>query len=355
MSLHQLDDRVEISAQSAKGAFFMAVPDDSRVKMVADGKGGIAPVWPNSLVFPREVSASLLAKVDLIWFPPGNADALNGAPWIISNAGDADAYETALSWFCALPVAKRVPVFNNPEAVLRTRRDRISRMLQGIPDLMVPKCVRFKPSRPRDFNEVFQTEGFHYPVLVRPVGTQTGRHLVKIDGPDSWARLHAIPWGGSTMFMTQYVEFAGADARYTKIRVACVGNEHLIRHAKFSRDWRVHNDANASERVSDEMRLLDELSQSESLAKVITAIKRLVRLDYWGIDIGYQGPGKPFVFFEANASMSLIPNELRQRPQNTASNPSTPDAIRKSQIKGVVQQMLVKHLAAPQAWISGRG
>lgn len=357
MKFHQLDARVDpgtgmdMQVKSGKGAYFLAVPDNFQILMAPDGKGGLTPVWPNSIVLPQDMSASLVAKVDLVWFPPGNADALNGAPWIINNSGDADAYETSLTWFCTLPAATRVPVFNHPDAILRTRRDRISRMLQGIPGLAVPKCVRFKPGKPKDFVRVFDAEGFQYPVLVRPVGSQTGKHLLKIDGVDSWSDIYKIPWGGSHMFMTQFVDYAGADSRFTKIRIACVGNEHVLRHVKFSDDWLVHNDSKANERVSDEMRILDELASSEMLANVMKAAKRHVRLDYWGMDIGYQGPNKPFVFFEANASMSILQNGLNQKSRNM---PNSPDAIRKAAIKGVVRELLAKHLATPKAWISGR-
>jgi glutathione synthase/RimK-type ligase-like ATP-grasp enzyme len=357
MKFHQLnasvdsDKGIEVPVKSGKGAYFVAVPDNHQILMSPDGKGGLTAVWPNSMVLPQTILAPLVAKLDLVWFPPGNADALNGAPWIINNSGDADAYEGSLTWFCSLPAASRVPVFNHPDAILRTRRDRISRMLQGIPGLVVPKCVRFKPGKPQDFGRVFEAEGFQYPVLVRPVGTQTGRNLLKISKLDSWADIYKIPWGGSHMFMTQFVDFAGADSRYTKIRIAFVGNEHVLRHVKFSDDWLVHNDSKANERVSEEMRILDELASSEMLANIINAAKKHVRLDYWGMDIGYQGPGKPFVFFEANASMSILQSGLSQKPRNTS---NSPDAIRKAGIKGVVSELLAKHLANPKAWISGR-
>jgi glutathione synthase/RimK-type ligase-like ATP-grasp enzyme len=357
MKVHKIDARIdyrtgiEMPTKSSKGAYFVAAPDNSQVFMAPDGKGGLRAVWPNSMVLPPDMSASIIAKVDVVWFPPGNSDTLNGAPWIINNSGDADAYEASLTWFCTLPAASRVPVFNHPDAILRTRRDRISRMLQGIPGLVVPKCVRFKPRQPQDFGRVFEAEGFKYPVLVRPVGSQTGRHLLRIDGLDSWAKIYTIPWGGAHMFMTQFLDFAGADNRYTKIRIACVGNEHVIRHVKFADEWLVHNDAKAHERVSDEMRILDELASSETLANVVKAAKKHVRLDYWGMDLGYQGPNKPFVFFEANASMSILQNRLNQQQQNAT---SSPDAIRKAAIKGVIRGLLEKHLATPQAWISGR-
>lgn len=343
---------MELSAKPPKGVLFLAIPDNYQIMMAPDGRGGAKPILPNSTVFPREISDSLVPKVDLIWFPPGNADALNGAPWIINNTADADIYEASLAWFSSLPAAKRLPIFNHPDAVSRTRRDRISRTLQGIPGLVVPKCVRFKPEKPKDFLQVFHAEGFQYPVLVRPVGSQTGLHLVKIDGPNSWSNLHRIPWGGSHMFMTQFIDFAGADNRYTKIRIACVGNDYLLRHAKFSDSWLVHNDSKANERVSDEMRILDELATSPVLEKVIRAVMKHVRLDYWGMDVGYLGPGRPFVFFEANASMSILGNRLSQRSSNM---PTTPDSIRKSEIQGIVRDLLAKHLASPEAWISGRG
>jgi glutathione synthase/RimK-type ligase-like ATP-grasp enzyme len=341
----------ELPVKPQKGVFFLSVPDNYQVDLVPDGRGGVTPILPNSVVFPRDIAASLVAKVDMIWFPPRNADALNGAPWIINNSADADTYEASLTWFSTLPAAKQVPVFNHPDAISRTRRDRISRTLQNIPGLVVPKCVRFKPERPRDFLQLFHTEGFQYPVLIRPVGSQTGRHLVKIDGPDSWSNLNRIPWGGSHMFMTQFIDFAGADNRYTKIRIACVGPDHLLRHTKFSDNWLVHNESKANERVSDEMRILDELATCPILKKVIKAVMKHVRLDYWGMDIGYQGPGKPFVFFEANASMSILRNGMSQKSSNM---PATPDGIRKSEIKDVVRELLAKHLASPGAWISGR-
>ena len=357
MKFHQLnasvdsDKGIEVPVKSGKGAYFVAVPDNHQILMSPDGKGGLTAVWPNSMVLPQTILAPLVAKLDLVWFPPGNADALNGAPWIINNSGDADAYEGSLTWFCSLPAASRVPVFNHPDAILRTRRDRISRMLQGIPGLVVPKCVRFKPGKPQDFGRVFEAEGFQYPVLVRPVGTQTGRNLLKISELDSWADIYKIPWGGSHMFMTQFVDFAGADSRYTKIRIAFVGNEHVLRHVKFSDDWLVHNTSTANQMVVDEMRVIDEVSASEPVAETIRALMSRVRLDFWGIDIGYQGPGKPLVFFEANAAMSMLHRSMNEEPRV---KPATPEAVRKADIEVRLHKMVVNHLEAPHEWIAGR-
>ncbi|MDP4823511.1 MAG: hypothetical protein NWR47_06135 [Aestuariivirgaceae bacterium] len=334
-----------------KGAFFRALPDDGYIRMQPDGSGGLIPIWPNCMVFPEDLSLALAKRVNMVWFPPGHGVALNAAPWIINSSGDADEYEVALTWLSRLHAARRVPILNHPDAVLASRRDRISQTLQDIPGLTVPKCVRFKPLSPEDFVAAFEDGQFRYPVLVRPVGSQTGRSLVKINGPESWGEIHTIPWGGSHVFMTQYVDFAGADGAYTKMRIACVGKDHVLRHVKFSDGWLVHNTSTSGTKVSEEMRILDEVAASEPLAQVIEAIKSRVRLDFWGIDVGYQGPGKPLVFFEANAAMSIVRRGLNEKPRET---PTSPDGVRKAAIQETVRALLIQHLDAPHAWISGK-
>ena len=285
-----------------------------------------------------------------MWFPPGAGAALNRSAWIVNMCADADEYSNALGWLAGLDAARTVPIFNHPKSILETRRDTIADRLGGIEGLIVPKCLRFTPEMPPDFQTAFREGGFHYPVLLRPTSSQTGQNLLKIDSADDWDQIYKIPWPGQTMFMTQFVDFAEAQGSYIKIRIAMVGRTHMVRHIKFDAGWKVHNTEDAASYVQRELELIEHLEGSATLHRIVQEVQRRIPLDFWGLDLGYAGDGKDLVFFEGNAAMSMVFDERPNRGQSSHGG-RREGLLRKKAIGDGLKKQLQEHLRSPSEWL----
>lgn len=341
-------------ATQRKGVVFRAIPDTQLVPMQPDGKGFIQPVWPNNTVIPPQMFTTLAQQAPMLWFPAPPNLPLKGVEWVVNMCADEDEYAGALGWLEARMKDWDIrKVFNDPREVRKTRRDRIADLLEGTDNLIVPKCLRFQPKHPDDFRKAFAEGGFSYPVLVRVARTQSGKTMLKIDSDKGWDAIYTIPWGGQPVYMTQFVDFRGADGDYAKLRVTIVGDSVVLRHVHFADDWKVHYSAPSVAKVTRELDLIRALSGSETLNRIVAAIKGKVRLDFWGIDLGYVSGSDDFVFFEANAAMSMAPTGRRQ---GGIARPADNDAARKmkSSIGKSVNEKLNELLFAPDTWAMAR-
>ena len=290
---------------SKRGLIFRAIPDSGKVRIVPNGKGGLQVIWPNCSVLPPDMIKEMEARANTLWFPQAEDSRQKNVNWIVNFCADADEYETALSALAEMVEGTNVPVFNHPKAVAMTRRDIISQKLQGIPNLIVPKCERFLADAPERFQEVFKENNFEYPVLIRPGASQTGQNLVKIDHPDDWRKVHTIPWGGTQLFMTQFIDVISDDGFYKKLRFTFVNGKVLFRSMFQSKGWSVHiKERRTKEMIQRKLDYKQKFSSDVVLKEVLTRIQKRIPLDFWGIDIGFLPDGN-FVFFEANASMSI--------------------------------------------------
>lgn len=265
-------------------------------------------MWPNCTVIPPDIFKELEARANTLWFPQAEDTTQDTVSWVVNICADADEYELALKALEEMVEGTNVPVFNHPKAVAATRRDLISQSLQGIPNLIVPQCVRFLADSPEKFEEVFRENNFEYPVLVRPGASQTGRNLVKIDHEDDWGKVHTIPWGGKHLYMTQFVDFVSDDGMYEKIRMVFVNNKILFRSLFRGDRWNVHGVNRTKESVRKELKFQKKAANQKTLMDMLAKIRDDIKLDFWGVDLGRTSDGK-YVFFEANASMTIAVDE----------------------------------------------
>ena len=117
-------------------------------------------------------------------------------------------------------------VINKPEAVLRTTRDQVARLLTGIPGLIVPKAVRLDGSKASIAARTIEKAGIVPPIILRQAGTHTGHIVGLFDSVD--AAVAAL--GPGEHVATQFVDFASADGHYRKFRVYFIGAHLILRH-----------------------------------------------------------------------------------------------------------------------------
>ncbi|MBF9058569.1 hypothetical protein HKCCSP123_05180 [Rhodobacterales bacterium HKCCSP123] len=331
------------------GLIFEALPADRRVLVRVEDNGRPNYVWPNRLALPPKVLKSATAKAMRFLYPPKEPISFEHVPWMINLCADADDYGYAMA--ALSKTFTDTPIFNHPDGILRTRRDRAAALLEGIEALEIPTCVRFRPKTLSDFEETFQKNSFTYPVLVRPERSQTGKDLVKINTPIEWRQLEGMRWSDRAFYMTQYVEFSDVTSEgtraYFKLRILVCGDTFFVRQALMSDKWMVHvstssRDRSASEDEWARMQMLRNHPKVEEIARVA---REQFSLDVFGIDLGYLPNEDRFVFFEATAAISIYET-------TKATQGHLYPALFDYRVKG--EQEIAKLLRTPEKWRAAR-
>jgi glutathione synthase/RimK-type ligase-like ATP-grasp enzyme len=286
------------------GLLFYALPESGEVRLQPKNGDQPVAVFPNCIVLTPDIHRQLERQSRIYWFPAETPLEVGGIDWMMNFCADADEYKSALKYLGRKISRAKVPVFNRPEAVLQTACDSVTRLVEGIPGLVVPKCVRFKPRLPRDFLAIFERENLSYPVLVRPVGSQTGHGLIMVESPQDWEKIHSIDWAGRELYITQFVDMRDDDGLHTKVRIVFINRKPFFRHAFWSSDPIVRTLPRSAEGMDKEVGRLDALQERPAVKALVSALSERVRLNFWGIDLGI-GEGDRFLFFEATAAMSI--------------------------------------------------
>jgi len=201
-------------------------------------------------------------------------------------------------------VSANVPFFNIPSNVMKTTRDNIYQLLQGIDKLHVPKTVKLQPKSPSDIYEVIKKEDFKFPVIFRQAGDHGGISTIKVD--DEKEQFYAFPLDGRDYYLTQFVDYK-EDGIYAKYRLVVVDGEVLLIHTLFSENWMVHGGSQLKDRKADKLAVSKRFSKEikPSIQPIVTEIYNRLGLDYFGIDCHIDNDMN-LLAFEINANMNIF-------------------------------------------------
>lgn len=302
--------RSRLAEKASEGLVFSAIPSDHQITTHLK-KEKLTPtvVWPGRTILTTEMKRVLANKSREIWHSTSTETLIGTRKWIINKLADPDRYPQALKFLAEKTAGTDTKIFNHPNAVLETRRDKISRNLSGIQHLTTPKCIMFRATHPNHFQDAFQSGGFEYPVLIRPSGSQTGQNLLCIGSENEWDKIFAIPWGGCNIFMTQWVNFQSSENEWRKLRLSITPHGIRLRHILFGSSWLIHSVERDAAMVQKEVEILTNIGKWEKLQKLGEAIRDKVGLDFFGVDLGWKSDTE-FVLFEANATMSILSYHL---------------------------------------------
>jgi glutathione synthase/RimK-type ligase-like ATP-grasp enzyme len=203
----------------------------------------------------------------------------------------------------------RARVINRPETVLQSTRDLVARKLAGIPGLIVPRVLRLRSGKAAV--QLVERAGLRFPMIVRRVGTHTGRIVGRFDDIDA---LRAASIERGEHLATEFIDFRSPDGLCRKYRVFFLGERRVFRHALVSEHWNVH----ASDRqrlMADRPNLIaaeeamfetPEGAFTDEVQRVLSAVRERMPLDFFGMDFGIAQDGH-VVLFEANATMNFFP------------------------------------------------
>jgi hypothetical protein len=204
----------------------------------------------------------------------------------------------------------RGKIVNHPDAVRRSTRDQVAKRLAGIPGLLAPRAIRLRGAKPAHAQKLIEQAGLTFPIIVRRVGTHTGKIVGLFDNAsDAAAALE-----GGEYIATEFVDFASVDGLYRKYRFFFIGEHLIFRHMLASDGWNVH----AKDRARIMTERPDLLTEEEALfgrtegafpGEVhdrLRAVRDRMGLDYFGMDFGLMQDGR-LLLFEANATMNFFP------------------------------------------------
>jgi glutathione synthase/RimK-type ligase-like ATP-grasp enzyme len=292
--------------------FLNAVPDDLRVFCVYSAANrGPTYVFPGAASFLTDAIRAIPSSQVALVGPGFDINLHEGRlpRGLVNHIGDGDSCAEALCRAVALQQRSGLPCFNLPDRVARASRDGVARLLSDAPGVRMPRTIRVVPERPSDIFEAVAAAGLRYPLILRIAGEHGGRSMVRLLRPDDAEPLHALPWGGRTLYLTEFVDYADPDGFYRKMRIAVVGDRYFVRHRVRGDRWKVHVADRNPASVAEETAFLEAFDRDTRpvIDTAIAAIRQRIGLDYFGIDCNLRPDGSLLVF-EANPCMKILHN-----------------------------------------------
>lgn len=198
------------------------------------------------------------------------------------------------------------PVINRPQFIPNTDRGRASELLQGIDGLTLPLTHRLSRE---DLHSIMlgalRLESLlpdcAFPVILRPVGSQAGRDLAKIAGPEEIASYLDEVVAEQEFFIARFIDYSGTDGLFRKYRVALLRGRPFACHMGISSHWMIHY-VNAgmyedAAKRSEELRFMegfDTFVQRHGAA--LQTVYERFGLDYVCIDCAETRGGELLIF-----------------------------------------------------------
>ena len=206
------------------------------------------------------------------------------------------------------------PVICRPDHIARSSRDLISKLLRTTARVVSPATVRVDR---RTLECISRSElaigellkDTVFPIIVRPVDSQKGQGLKKLDAADAFGPyLSERP--ERTFYMAPFVDYSSEDGLFRKYRVVMISGRPYACHMAVSDRWMVHYvDAGMFESASkraEEAKFFAEFDNDFGSRHhdALVAIANQVRLEYFGIDCSETRDGKLLVF-EIDSAMTV--------------------------------------------------
>jgi len=199
-------------------------------------------------------------------------------------------------------------LMNSPQAVRRSRRDRISSALAHIDPQVyeVPRTRKWK-SRPANLSSGS--------ILARKLNSHSGYGLKLLSSEREIADVQI----GEFAYITEYVDTRWSDGLFRKFRAIHARGNTVVEHLLISDHWCVRSASARRFMACDPARQLEELKfiacwrdSHPNIETLMWEIVRATGLDYFIADIGLKPDGH-LVLFEANpAGRIILESELAE-------------------------------------------
>ena len=253
--------------------------------------------------------------VDLMFVAPGERATI-GIPEhdvAIIAVGESDANASLLDALAPAAARWPKPMLNGAAAAIRNLgRDRAPAILDGVADLDAPPTLRVSrlqltalAASGLPIGAILPGRAF--PIILRPVDSHAGAGLEKLDDAAQIAG-YLDRHADELFYLSPFVDYAGPEGRFRKLRVALVGGRPFIVHMAVSDHWMVHYlnagmDQDAGKRA-EEASMMSTFDEGFAVrhAGAFAAIHAAFGLDYLAIDCAEDREGR-LLLFEADTAM----------------------------------------------------
>jgi hypothetical protein len=206
------------------------------------------------------------------------------------------------------------PVLCAPGRIARLTRDGACALLRPAPGIVMPVTTRIDRQtleclgRSELAVAALVPDG-DFPVIVRPVDSQKGQGLMKLDNPD------AIPGYLATrpekaFYVARYVDYRGPDGQFRKYRIVLIDQRPYVCHMAISGNWVVHylsaGMVESVEKRAEEEQFFGGFDDGFACRHhdALLTIARRLELEYVGIDCGETTDGE-LLIFEVDSGMTV--------------------------------------------------
>jgi len=203
------------------------------------------------------------------------------------------------------------PIINKPENVWQTARDRNFERLSGLGDFTFPRTVRFAVNNggPAEFANQLAKHNMETPLILRRVGTQTGRTTQLITSGHDLMDYAKIPLSGE-FYAIDYRMILWRGEYFRKLRLFCIDGEFFPVVCHLDKVWNVHGGNRKDLMRGNEDLMAQEKSflanwkdfVGQGNADLLYKIAEATDLEFFGIDFTIDNEGKIFIY-ELNPSM----------------------------------------------------
>ncbi len=204
------------------------------------------------------------------------------------------------------------PVINMPRKIFDLERDRLFKLLTGASGVDIPATVRLDRDDLDDIVEAVTAldellpDG-KFPLIIRPVGSQAGRGLERIERADD-IPAYLASQEADEFFISRFVDYSGQDGLFRKYRIVIIDGKPYACHMAVADQWKLwylNADMGLSEtKRAEEARFMEDFEDAFGgrHAAALSEIGRRVGLDYFAIDCAEARDGR-LLIFEADIAM----------------------------------------------------
>ena len=198
------------------------------------------------------------------------------------------------------------PVLCAPDRIARLSRDGACALLRSAPGIVMPVTTRIGR---RTLESIGRFDVPDFPIIVRPVDSQQGRGLMKLDNPAA-VTLYLKTRPENEFYTAPYVEYRGPDGQFRKYRVVLIDERPYACHMAISDNWVVHymsaDMRGSPAKRAEEARFFagfdDDFARRHHDA--LLSIAKRLELEYVGIDCG-ETPDGELLIFEVDSGMTI--------------------------------------------------
>lgn len=205
------------------------------------------------------------------------------------------------------------PLLNRPDRIGNLDRDKLYRLLAGVPGLDIPATIHATRGQLSDLSRGQIACGdiaseLRFPIIARPRGSHAGVGLAKLDDAAALAA-YLAERTEQDFFVARFVDYVNADGLYRKYRLAMVDGRPYACHMAIADRWDIWY-LNAYMAFSEEKRAEEAVFMRDfdtdfavRHERALDEMSRRVGLDYFIVDCAENDKGELLVFEADNTAV----------------------------------------------------